>query len=527
MEKRFATNLSPRPMPLAAAIASVQESASPPPAPVAARPEPSLDLQDGTRTIQVTTLLDETVVGFRQLAPPDQRRGRSSPHFLIGEGREVDLPFSARMLPAPVFPLVRARGGQHEILFTEAMQGELQAGSTLATLAELREAGIARPDDAIPGAFVLRMPLDGNLRVQLGETCFLLSAVAPPRRLVAGGLLSRIDWASQMFHGVSLATHTLLLVLVFSIPPDGAGISVDSFNTDHRMVRYLIKPKPEEASEVPLWLRRQHAEKQGPSVQPKHAGAEGKAGSRTARHTNRRFAVKGDAVHPEIARRIALESARTSGVLGLLGKTSGGPLAAVFGKENPLGNEAMAAIGNLIGDQIGESYGTEGLSLSGPGRGGGGTATDAIACGPNCYNTIGDRRGDPKSGYDFRRAIPTKRKLDVVPPPRGSIKVVGGLDKELIRREIRKHLNEVRYCYQHELQSKPELSGRVVVGFTISGSGQVVSSNVSQSTMNNSTVESCITKAFLRWSFPKPVNNGIVIVTYPFTFHAQGTSAAE
>lgn len=536
MEKRTAGNPtpSPRPMPLAQAIASVRESAAPVPVPPVVATEEALELQDGSRTIQVTALLDETVVSFRQLAPPDAGRSarsalRGPAHsdassYMIGEGPEVDLPYAAEELPAPLFPLVRARDGQHELLFTEAMEGELQVGASRASLAELREAGLARPDAAIPAARVLRLPDGAHARVQLGATCFLLASVAPARRMARVGLASRIDWASQMFHGVSLATHALLLTLVFSIPPSGKSLSVDSFNTDQRLVRYLIKPRPDDPSSVPLWLRKQHAEKQGPSVQPKHAGKEGKAGSPTARQTNRRLAVKGDALQPEIAKRIALESARQSGVLGILGKTSGGPLAAVFGQENPLGNEATAALGNLIGDQIGESYGSHGLSLSGPGNGGGGSATDAIACGANCYNTIGDRRGDPTVGYNFRRPVLTKRKPDVVPPPRGSITVKGGLDKELIRREIRRHLNEVRYCYQHELQARPELSGRVVIGFTIAGTGQVVSSNVHQSTMNNTAVESCLTKAFMRWSFPRPANNGIVIVTYPFTFHAQGSA---
>ena len=43
----------------------------------------------------------------------------------------------------------------------------------------------------------------------------------------------------------------------------------------------------------------------------------------------------------------------------------------------------------------------------------------------------------------------------------------GALDKEIIRRVIRRHLNELRFCYERELAKSPSLAGRVVVTFTL------------------------------------------------------------
>ena len=100
--------------------------------------------------------------------------------------------------------------------------------------------------------------------------------------------------------------------------------------------------------------------------------------------------------------------------------------------------------------------------------------------------------------------------------------VKGSLDKEIIRRIIRRHINEVKYCYEQELTRKPELGGRVAVQFTIAATGQVIASVLQNSTMGNPRVENCVVQAVRRWEFPKPLGGGIVIVSYPFSFTPAG-----
>ena len=112
---------------------------------------------------------------------------------------------------------------------------------------------------------------------------------------------------------------------------------------------------------------------------------------------------------------------------------------------------------------------------------------------------------------------PKKRRARVVA---GRAEVRGALDKEIIRRIIRRHINEVKYCYKKALQSKPNLRGRVIIQFTISPTGQVVMSVVQKSTLRNRKVETCIAMAVRRWLFPKPKGGGIVIVSYPFVLRA-------
>jgi TonB family protein len=94
--------------------------------------------------------------------------------------------------------------------------------------------------------------------------------------------------------------------------------------------------------------------------------------------------------------------------------------------------------------------------------------------------------------------------------------VKGSLDKDIIRRIIRAHINEVRYCYEQGLARDPALSGKVSIQFTIDTTGSVSAATVADSTLSDEKVASCIAKAVKRWTFPKPTGGGSVVVTYPF-----------
>lgn len=99
----------------------------------------------------------------------------------------------------------------------------------------------------------------------------------------------------------------------------------------------------------------------------------------------------------------------------------------------------------------------------------------------------------------------------------GRAEVRGALDKEILRRIIRRHINEVRYCYEKG-RSTTDKGGRVQVAFVIEASGRVVSSEVESSTLGNAAVERCVASAVRRWEFPKINGGGVVVVHYPFVF---------
>jgi hypothetical protein len=102
-------------------------------------------------------------------------------------------------------------------------------------------------------------------------------------------------------------------------------------------------------------------------------------------------------------------------------------------------------------------------------------------------------------------------------PDVGGSKVEGALDKDIIRRIVRAHLNEVRSCYNAGLQKDPALTGRVSINFVIKGDGAVGSAVIADDNLPDPEVGKCIAKAVQTWRFPKPLGGGNVVVTYPFT----------
>jgi outer membrane biosynthesis protein TonB len=94
----------------------------------------------------------------------------------------------------------------------------------------------------------------------------------------------------------------------------------------------------------------------------------------------------------------------------------------------------------------------------------------------------------------------------------------GSLDKEIIRRVIRRNIGPIRLCYERQLDRNPKLAGRISTLFTIAGDGSVQKAQTQSSTMNDTDVEDCIVRAVCNWRFPEPNGKGYVVVSYPFNF---------
>lgn len=274
------------------------------------------------------------------------------------------------------------------------------------------------------------------------------------------------------------------------------------------------------------------------------------------------YAMKGprDAI-PEMARNFDPDAmARDAGILGLLAQSE----------------SDEDVWGGLTGTEIGEAYGKGGLGLVGTGRGATihrvkvGAAiswSDGRPAGqvgthhdfPSAPRDEGGRKcfdvpllsGQPASlvlcfapvdveetadtgegtiglgnvgligkadvGTGFSYGTVTGSRSGKVPSVRqAAAEVKGSLDKDIIRRIVRAHINEVRYCYNQGLLKDPTLSGRVKITFTIGSAGSVTDATLDESTVSDATVGTCIAKAIKRWKFPKPDGGGNVVVTYPF-----------
>jgi hypothetical protein len=114
-----------------------------------------------------------------------------------------------------------------------------------------------------------------------------------------------------------------------------------------------------------------------------------------------------------------------------------------------------------------------------------------------------------------------KGKPTHLPLPGGPIMTSDGLAKEVVERIVRRHWNEIRYCYEKELSHDPNLAGKITVDFVIGPIGDVVKAETGESTLGSAAVASCVTANVQRWQFPPPAGGGIVDVHYPFLFQAK------
>ncbi len=241
-------------------------------------------------------------------------------------------------------------------------------------------------------------------------------------------------------------------------------------------------------------------------------------------------------------RRLAQEQAVRSSLLGMFRGTmagardalAGGGARGGAGGATPQGGPSGASasgpstasesgaeadpMGQLVGEEIGEADGVGGLGLVGTGAGGGGSGDGTIGLGD--LGTIGHGGGSGTGyGYGIGCGGLGGRSAQAPAVSMRAAEVRGALDKEIIRRVVRAHVNEVRFCYEQELQDHPTLEGRVLVEFRIAESGAVLIATAEASSLSRREAGDCIAAAVRRWTFPSAKKFGVTEVHYPFVLH--------
>jgi hypothetical protein len=367
----------------------------------------------------------------------------------------------------------------------------------------------------------LALPADSCLRVTCGEVAFDLFAAEPAATVPAPRFLDRLREHARYDVGVALAFLALMLI-VRAIPEDPRSLSDDLIGRNSRLDHMVTIPLTVESPEMPSKI---DSKVQGGGGSQAAKGPEGQAGDRHAKQPVGRRAVAGQ-VAPKDAQEAAGEVRRNT-LLAVLDGPMTGSAAEVFEHRAALGPDAQTVLGQLQGTEIATSWGIGGLATRGTGAGGGGTGERTLGLGG--LGTVGVGAGvgpgpGPGNGYRYGSAAGKLGPRHATTPEviASHAEVRGNLDKEIIRRIVRRHLNEVRYCYDQALVSQPKLAGRLVAQFTIAATGQVIASVRQSSTLGSPAAEMCVVNAIKRWEFPAPNGGGLAIVTYPFTFSPAG-----
>jgi TonB family protein len=440
--------------------------------------------------------------------------------FVVGAAAGVDAPVNPAWLPEPV-ALGDDAGGARRHALVEPAEGGVGFALNLgpAMRAELITSvqRLALTPDHGRAEAPLALPPDACLRVPCGEVVFEITAAEPAATVPRPWVPAR--WRDGARYPLAVALALLVLIAVARlVPSDPRALSLDDLGRDHRFTGMVTVPIDLTTMDLQKTLG---LKAPGGAGAPAAAKPAGEAGSKNAPRVDRRMAFKGNAITPTTAQQAAAQI-RNAGILPFLDAGRTGAMAELLSDRPAMGSDLADAMGHLDGVALGDAYGVGGLSSIGTGSGGGGTHEGTIGVGG--LGTIG-RFGQgtgagPGYGTGAGRLGPRRAGTPEILP--GIANVRGSLDKEIIRRIVRRHMNEIRYCYEQSLTTHPHLQGRTVVQFTISGTGQVLASVLQSSTMGVVAVDSCVVNAVKRWDFPAPNGGGVVIVSYPFQFTPAG-----
>ncbi len=367
--------------------------------------------------------------------------------------------------------------------------GFLEKDGERIPLSELEDKGLAKTEGSL---LIVSLTEDTRLLVEVGGVMFFAHVTYPGKKVVVP-FAQTLDYPFlSTFLFCSLMGLLAGFFLAFSEPPARTGLD----EVEDRFVELLVeKPPPEEKKN------------DKPEANPdagegaKAKKEEGKTGKKDAKMKEAKGA-KRDIQQAQRDREIA-ENAGLLGAMDDMGGQDG-----VFGSGS-LSSSVTGGIGGLIGAK-GTQIGAGGLGSRGSGLGGGGTAEGLGGLGTR--GAGGGRSGYGKGGGSFG-----PKGSGGISAASGNPIIMGALDRALIDAVIKRKMNQIKYCYQRELQKDPSLGGKLVIQFTISGNGSVAKATPKQ-TMGSPAVDKCVVDRFYAMQFPEPKGGGIVIVSYPFIF---------
>lgn len=460
--------------------------------PLSAEATPSED----SKVLQVALLWGDTLINVRHFA--------DGVPVSIGDGAGVAFNVFASDV-GQNFNLAVSKGANAVINVPNAAGLVLSKGDdTRKTKEQLKSEGKLKGAEGGLRADAVELGLHDRAQVSFEDVAFIIRYVRPS----AAVQVNTLEEADFTFFKITSVCLMAFVALVAAMLLGSSGDNLyadDIFQNPSKYVKLMIKAeKKQEVKKIDL---------SGIKEGAKPKDDEGKFGKVEAKKKDADPSKKGAPVVDANKREEDRKKVMSAGLLGAMN----GAASNVFGPGG-LGTGVNDALGGLKGGAgVGDAHGIGGLGSRGAGAGGGGTGlglgglgTKGGGRGAGGYGNI-DLGG---RGKDVTRVIP------------GKTTVVGGLSKADIEKVIRRHQNEIKFCYEQELQKTTDLAGKVAVLFNIDTTGTVVDANVSESTLGNNNAESCMLSRIRRWKFPES-QGGVTTVTYPWIFKPAGSGGDD
>ncbi len=439
-----------------------------------------------------------------------RRREQARTTLRVGEAAGVDVPLAGAHDVALVAP--DGLGGFRANLI--GFTGEVRRGDSAMSIEALTAAG----HTSVP------LAVGTHVKASLGKTTFHVRGMERPARTAAPAPLVA-DRQVLSFVAASAVVHLGLLAVLSAVPPDMTTAQTDMNPHEDVSVYAALNSVDEAAPDAADSDSDDVGDNGGMASQVVAMALEdGTLGKDEPNPTPAKLHVKNRDLQEQLARREAIEAASTAGVLAAM--TS--PIKVYEGGSIASGFDDIDITGGIIdGGGTGAPAGSFGWGIKGQGLGCGtpdGKNCEGVRADP--YATIGwegrnyagpfsTRPGRPGGGGDRVAKVPTVTLTQPVACTQDS----PCLDKEIIRRYVKRNIEKITYCYEKELLANPGLEGTVTVNFTLNGNGRVMQSTA---TGVDPTVSSCIAAVVSNIRFPKVGDDGIYPIKYPFQLRPSG-----
>lgn len=439
-----------------------------------------------------------------------RRRDQARTALRVGQNDGADIAVAG----APDLTLVDAdgQGGFRANLI--GLSGEVRRGANVMPIEALLAAG----HGSVP------LAVGTHVKATLGRTTFHVRGVEAPARAVAPTPFVA-DRQVLTFLAASAVVHLGVLAFLNTVPPSQDSVSGDlNPNED---VSVLVRTTSAE-DDAPAPTEQGDSGENGENGATSEVAATsmelGTLGTDQPNPTPAKLRVMDRGVDAQLARQQAIEAATSAGVLASLNS----PIAVFEGGSIASGFDDIDITGGIIdGGGTGAPMGSFGWGIKGQGLGCGtpdGKNCQGTHAGP--YATIGWTGTDYGGPFGKRPGQPgrpgdrvAKAPKVVLSQPVACTADAPCLDKEIIRRYVKRNIEKITYCYEKELLGNPGLEGTVTVNFTLNGNGRVIDSNASGV---DPTVSSCIASVVSNIKFPKVGDNGIYPIKYPFALRPAG-----
>jgi outer membrane biosynthesis protein TonB len=435
----------------------------------------------------------------------EERLVRQRENITIGQSAKNMFVVLSDALPKN-WLLFELSGHQYVAHFSDGMDARIAVGNEIISLAQLKQTGKIQKRGA---GWVL--PLDERSRgkITLADMTILFQFVTPPPpqprpqlpASVRGSAFSDVDWFFTIVASVSFLIHLIFVIYLRNVDwprkPDIEAVP-DRFV---KMVKVEEKKKEEPKKVV------EEAKKDEEKKPEKKKGDDEKKQVKKEMTEEEKAKAAEAKAKADAERRARLaEQVKSTGLLKLLGaKADGeGSIADVLGK------------GDVDRDQEKAFQGVGGVGVANAndqlrGIKSGGTGSGRVADVGGLRGGAGIATGSTGSGGG-EKAVKAAIKTEAPA-------VDGELDPSMVAKEVKSRLGAIKACYERALKRNPNLSGKVVIHWTITQAGTVSGVDVEQDTLGDAEVASCIKSLVARWRFPAP-SGGSVDVSFPFVFQS-------